>query len=294
MASTRKTFWTDFRQFFLRGLGILLPSVLTLALLWWAYGFLRNNVAEPINSAVREVVIFTAPKVMPERSLPDWFNVTDEQVRRLQDERQRLGQPALSPEKLRASARAKNFAEWWRGHWYLEAIGFIVALVLVYLAGLLMGNYLGRRVWLHVERFLTSLPVLKQVYPSVKQVVEFLLGGDVNGPAIPSGKVVLVQFPRPGCWVVGLMSGRSLRAIEQASGGDEFMSVFIPTSPAPLGGFAISFRRSEIVEVDMTLDEAVRYLVSAGVLLPPRLRAGDAGGAGLFTGAPSAHAAGSH
>ncbi len=277
MTKSRKTFWTDFRQFFLRGLGILLPSVLTLALLWWAYGFLRNNVAEPINSAVREVVIFTAPRIVDDRRLPEWFTVTDEQVARLRDERSRLGQPRVSDDHLRADARAKIFAEWWRSHWYLEAIGFVIAVVLVYLAGVLVGNFVGKRVWQRVEGFLTSLPVLKQVYPSVKQVVEFLMGGGFGGgeggQAVPAGKVVLVQFPRPGCWMVGLMSGRSMQAIERLGGNVEHVSIFMPTSPTPFTGFAISVPRKEIIEVDMSLDEAIRYLVSGGVLIPPRMRA---------------------
>lgn len=276
----RKTFWSDFRQFFMRGLGVLLPSVLTLALLWWAYGFLRSSVAEPINGAVREVLRVGLPAVLPPERLPDSLTVTDTQLAEARAERSRRGAERIDDDSLRALEQSRHFAEWWQARWYLQAIGFVVALVVVYLAGLLLGNYLGRRLWTAIERLLTSLPVLKQVYPSVKQVVEFLLGGGES--AMHTGRVVLIEFPRPGMWMIGLMTGEALRppSLERL---DELVTVFVPTSPTPFAGFAVTARRSEVVELEMTFEEAIRYVVSGGVLVPERLRtrSGAAGQAHL-------------
>lgn len=269
MPSPRTTFFADFRQFFVRGLGIVLPSVLTLALVWWAYGFLQNNVAGPINAAVREGVILAAPRLLPPERLPEWYQVREAQVQEVRVERERKGAPRMADEEIRARVRAQNFAEWWGQHWYLGAIGFIIALVLVYLAGLMVGNFLGKRVFTRLERLITSFPVIKQVYPSVKQVVEFLLGG--GDTAMPSGRVVLVEFPRPGMWMIGLMTGEAISEVNRRVGGD-CVTVFVPTSPTPFTGFAVAVRRDQVVELEMTFDEALRYVVSGGVLIPEALR----------------------
>lgn len=261
-----KTFWGDFKTFFYRGLGILLPSVLTLALLWWAYGFLKERVAEPINSAVRQVFIVGAPSVIGEASMPEWYHVSDAQLADTHADRRRIGQPLLTDSTLRARLRADAFRDWWQSRWYMQAMGFIVALIVVYLAGVLVGNLIGRSAFNYVERLLTRLPFLKQVYPSVKQVVEFLLGG--GGRALPSNRVVIVEYPRKGIWSLGLMTGETMRVIE-AVAGVECVTVFIPSSPTPFTGYTLTVPRDSVIELPISLDEALRFVVSGGVLVPP-------------------------
>jgi len=262
----RKSFWADFKQFFTRGLGIVLPSVLTLALLWWAYGFLKERVAEPINGAVRQAVIVAAPNIFKEESLPTWFVVTEAQVAARQQSRATLGQPELPESEVRRRIRTDNFSQWWHDRWYMQAIGFIVALVLVYLAGLLVGNLIGRRIVMRFERLFTTVPVIKQIYPSVKQVVEFLIGGEEK--VLPSSRVVLVQYPREGIWSVGLMTGETMRSIE-AVAGEECVTIFIPSSPTPFTGYTITVPRKDVWEINISLDDALRFCVSGGVLVPP-------------------------
>lgn len=265
MTTSRPTFWSDFRQFFLRGLGIVLPSVITLAILWWAFGFLRGNIAEPINTLVRFAVREATPLVVSERSGPEWNRVTDEQLRAFQDERVRRAEPRLSDGAAKSVIRAKRLRDLWQDRWYLQAIGFVVAIVLVYLAGVVMGNFLGKRLWARAEKALTRVPIFKQVYPSVKQVVEFALGG---GPkSLPTGKVVLIEFPRPGLHMVGLQTGPALPEVE-ARMGRPCVTVFVATTPTPLTGFTVTVPKDHAYELDMTFDEAVRYLVSGGVLSP--------------------------
>lgn len=260
------TFWGDFKKFFLRGLGILLPSVLTLALLWWAYGFLKERVAEPINSAVRQVFITAGPPIAGEPNMPHWYHISAAQLVESQAERKRLGQASLSDAALQARLRTEAFREWWVGRWYMQAMGFIVALIVVYLAGVLVGNLIGRSVFNALERLLTRLPFLKQVYPSIKQVVEFLLGG--GGRSLPSNRVVLVEYPRKGIWSVGLMTGETMRVIE-AVAGVECVTVFVPSSPTPFTGYTLTVPRDSVIELPISLDEALRFVVSGGVLVPP-------------------------
>lgn len=263
---SRTTFWGDFKKFFLRGLGILLPSVLSLALLWWAYGFLQQRVAEPINGAVRQTILVAAPPIFGPQNMPDWYQFSESQLLDAHAERERLGLTRLNDAALRSRLQSDSFRQWWMSHWYMQAIGFIVALTVVYLAGVLVGNLIGRTVFTHVERLLTRLPLLKQVYPSVKQVVEFLLGGGAS--PLPSNRVVVVEYPRKGIWSIGLMTGETMRSIEQVV-GVECVTIFIPSSPTPFTGYTITVPSSSVYELPVTLDEALRFVVSGGVLVPP-------------------------
>lgn len=261
----KKTFWDDFKTFFTRGLAILLPSVLTLALLWWAYGFLRDRVAEPINTTVRQVVIWGTPLAISEERLPDWYAVTDLELAERRAERDRQGFASLTNQTIEKRVRADAFAQWWHERWYMQAIGFVVALVLIYLAGLLVGNLIGRRTVAKVESFISSLPLFKQVYPSIKQVVEFLLGGEER--MLQSNRVVALEYPRKGVWSIGLMTGETMRSIE-AIAGEECVTIFIPSSPTPFTGYTITVPKSSVVELPVSLDEALKFCVSGGVLVP--------------------------
>lgn len=271
------TFASDFRVFFFKGLGILLPTVITLAILAWAFGFLRNNIAEPINAAVRAGVIYIVPQAgnfeetAPEE-LPAWYRVTPEELTtaalEASDDPADLSEARTAA--LRSSIRRESFRDYWNSHWYLQGIGFVVAVIAVYLAGVFVGNYLGKRVYHRLESFFVRIPVIKQVYPNVKQIIDFLLGNEDQ--AMPaSGKVILLEWPRHGAWTVGLMTGESMRDIE-AVVGEECVTVFIPNSPTPFTGFTVNVPRSHTRETDLTMDEAIRFVVSGGVLVPERQR----------------------
>ncbi|MBL0921836.1 MAG: DUF502 domain-containing protein [Phycisphaerales bacterium] len=260
----KRTFGADFRLFFLRGLAILLPSVLTIWLLVAAYGFVQRTVAEPINRGLRQAVIQIAPRTVAPDRLPDWFSVPDNKVDAARLERARLGLRPLPDTLLRAQIRERNFADWWNSHWYLRNIGLLVAIVLFYLAGILLGGFLGRQMYGRVERFITRLPLIKQVYPSVKQVTEFLLG---EKNQLSFNRVVIVEYPRRGIWTVGFHTGNTLRTVNRAA-GVECVSVFIPSSPTPFTGYAINLPKDEVIDVDMTVEEALRFVISGGVLVP--------------------------
>ena len=280
-APQKHTFLSDFRTFFLKGLGILLPSLITLALLVWAFNFLRTNIAGPINGAVRTAVIHAAPQFgsyddREPDNLPGWYRVTPQELAAAAGGESELAE--LSDARraaLRSDVRADSFREYWSSHWYLEGIGFAVAVIAVYLAGVFVGNYVGRRAYQRLESFLVRIPVIKQVYPNVKQIIDFLIGNEDH--AMPaSGKVVLIEWPRKDVWTVGLMTGSSMQAVEQLTGG-ESVTIFIPNSPTPFTGFTINIAKSEVRELDLSMDEAIRFVVSGGVLVPERQRATQGG-----------------
>ena len=143
-------------------------------------------------------------------------------------------------------------------------IGIIVAIVAVYFAGRLLGGFFGRRIYKRIEVVITTVPVFKQVYPYVKQVVDFLFSDDKQ---IQFSRVVLVEYPRKGIWTMGLLTGETMESIAKEAG--DAVTVFIPSSPVPATGYTITVPRNEVVDLPISVEEAIRFTVSGGVLIPP-------------------------
>ncbi|MEN0020744.1 MAG: DUF502 domain-containing protein [Planctomycetota bacterium] len=276
-APPRRTFGSDFQRFFGRGLAILLPSVLTLWLLYQLFLFLMNNVGQPINSVIQLLVVEVTPRVVDVDSpdgdkVPDWFKVTDNEVTR---ELSRRRDEGLVPEAadavetnalrrdIRQSLRRDKFRQAWDATPGLNLIGLVVAIVVIYFAGLLLGGYIGRRVYGKFEDWFQRLPLLKQVYPHVKRVTEMVLG---DRP-IAFNRVVVVQYPRKGVWTVALVTGNSMRSIHRA-GGAEMVTIFVPSTPTPFTGFTISVPESEVIDLPVGVEEAIRFFITGGVLVP--------------------------
>lgn len=256
-----RSFFADFRLFFLRGLVVLLPTVLTLWIVVKAYQFIDNAIAEPINEGIRIVMHRATPAWEP---LQRRFEPTDEAIA-LEISRQRaLGRPRPNPAAVAAALRGENIREWWDSRWYLDLIGLVVAIVAVYFAGRLLGGFFGRRIYRRLEQAITTLPVFKQVYPYVKQIVDFLFGEDRK---VEFKRVVLVEYPRKGIWSLGFATGRAMGAVSDRV-GEESMTIFIPSSPTPFTGYTISVPKREVIELPITVDEALRFTVSGGVLMP--------------------------
>jgi uncharacterized membrane protein len=261
--SPKRTFAADFKQFFVRGLVILLPTVLTLWLLVMAYQFVDDKIAEPINRGIRTVLVEATPhwKVLRDNFEPTKEAIAVERVRR-------AAEPLRTPpsdEEIVADLRRANIAEWWEGWWFgvMDLIGLVVAIIMVYFAGRLLGGYFGRRIYRRLESTIVSIPVFKQVYPYVKQVVDFLFGEDRQAGF---ERVVVVEYPRQGIWSIGLLTGQAMRTIAERAG--DSVSVFIPSSPTPFTGYAITVPRKDVYDLPITIDEALRFIISGGVLLP--------------------------
>lgn len=267
----KHSFSGDFKRFFGRGLAILLPSIVTLWLLWQAFIFVFNNVAEPINRGLRTSVIWVAPKVLDESRMPSWFTVTEDQIDRRAQRRLAEGLSEMRRDRLQQEIRVQQFRDTWRKHWYLNGLGLVVAIILIYLAGLLLGNYLGKSLYTRVEALIAKIPGFKQVYPHVKQVVDLIFGENSTMKAF--SEVVLLQYPSKGIWSVGLVTGTSFGPVRDAAGG-ETISVFIPTSPTPMTGFVINVLRKETIRLDITVEQAIRFVITAGVLTPDQIGTG--------------------
>lgn len=146
---------------------------------------------------------------------------------------------------------------------YVPGIGAVLTLLVVFITGLITTNIIGQKLVRFWEGVLARIPVVKSIYYSVKQVSDTLFSG--NGEAFR--KVLLVRYPHPEAWAVAFQTGLPPREVSQHS-EDEMVSVFIPTAPSPVNGFFFFVRKRDTVELDISVDDALKYIVSMGVVAP--------------------------
>lgn len=146
---------------------------------------------------------------------------------------------------------------------HVPGVGAILTLVFVFLVGLLTRNFIGKRVVAWWEAVLRRIPVVNSIYSSVKQVSDTLLSSSGNA----FRKAVLVQYPRQGSWTIAFLTGVPGGDVKNHLVGD-YISVYVPTTPNPTSGFFLMMPRADTVELDMSVDEALKYIVSMGVVAP--------------------------
>jgi uncharacterized membrane protein len=146
---------------------------------------------------------------------------------------------------------------------YIPGIGALLTLLVVFLTGLVTANIIGQKLIRFWEGVLARIPVVKSVYYSVKQVSDTLFSS--NGEAFR--KALLVEYPRKGSWTIAFMTGQPGGDVVNHLPGDH-ISVYVPTTPNPTSGFFLMMPRSEIVELDMSVDDALKYIISMGVVAP--------------------------
>ena len=142
--------------------------------------------------------------------------------------------------------------------------GVVLTLLIILVTGLLAANFIGQRLVSWWEKLLARIPVVNSIYNSVKQVSDTLFSSSGNA----FRKALLIQYPRAGSWTIAFLTG--------TPGGDvvnhlkeDHVSVYVPTTPNPTSGFFLMLPRSEVIELDMDVDEALKYIISMGVVAPP-------------------------
>jgi len=217
-----------FKNYFLRGLAVLLPSILTIAILVWGYKFIQENIGMRINNWLVDLQM--------------WIEGYEQ-----------------------TNSVARQDLEMFWIHGLGSVAGFIIALIAVCIVGVLLASVVGRTLWRLVERFITGIPVIKQVYPYVKQITDFLFQQQ-NREELFS-RVVAIEYPRRGLWSVGMATSSGPKKVSDVT-GKEYLAVLMPTSPTPFTGFIVMVPKEEAIDLDMSIDEAFRFIVSAGVITP--------------------------
>ncbi|MEM9420100.1 MAG: DUF502 domain-containing protein [Planctomycetota bacterium] len=289
--SPERSFGKDFKTFFVRGLAIVLPTALTIWLLVIAYQFVNQNIAGPINSGVRAAVIQFSNWPQPSRN--DFDQVFDDLPKTQRDAwethlfelQEELGVSRLRPDVVGEKryewmqtqneavfdARLHAFEEKWDSirvgdFRVLNLIGIVLAIILIYIAGVLVTSFIGRRFYRMGENLISRVPLVRNVYPAVKQVTDFFFSDDPD-EKIDFNRVVAVQYPRKGLWSVGLVTGDTMQLIETTA-GQPCLTVFVPSSPTPFTGYVITVPKIDTIDLPITVEEALKFAVSGGVVIP--------------------------
>jgi len=153
----------------------------------------------------------------------------------------------------------------WRPHsWFgVQIMGVMLTLAIVLVTGLLAANLLGQRLLAFLEGLLARIPIVNSIYHGVKQVSDTLFS--------PSGqafrKALLVRYPHANSWTIAFMTGQPGGDVVNHLRG-EYVSVYVPTTPNPTSGFFLMMPKADVIELDMSVDEALKYIISMGVVVP--------------------------
>jgi uncharacterized membrane protein len=232
----RVSFSEDFKRFFVRGMAALLPTLITLWLIVWLWNFLWDSLGQHIIFGIKLIWDRWSGQGLP-------FRPTAQ-----------IGQ-ALNGD-----------------HWWVRLLGVTLAVLLIYFVGVLVGNFIGRTFYRLVERAVMRIPLVRAVYPPVKQVTDFFLMSQQREKQFAVSHVVAVQPHEQGIWSIGLITGGSIKALAEAT-GEEMVTVFVPSTPTAFSGYVLVVPRGRVVELPLTVEEAMRLLVSGGVISPELERA---------------------
>lgn len=145
----------------------------------------------------------------------------------------------------------------------IPGLGVIVSLVVLLLTGLIATNFFGNRLVMAWEAILARIPLVRTIYKAVKQILETLLS--TNSQAFR--KVLLIEYPRKGLWSIVFQTSKADEEINRGT-GEEMVTIFLPTTPNPTSGFLLMVPRKDIIELDMNVDEALKMIISLGVVQP--------------------------
>jgi uncharacterized membrane protein len=277
------------RRAVLRGLAIILPPLLTIVLFLWAWAQIERYVLEPIEGMARNVIVLSISDV--KNKIPDEvpvherltaddgrvisFKFKDRVYIPVDGGKQRwIPQVVFNNVKEQpgevslASANEKLIYHQYVRNVYLKRVVVIpvflcLFMLCLYVVGKFLAAGVGRMFWNFFEALIHRLPLIRNVYSSVKQVTDFVF----SEREIEFTRVVAVEYPRKGIWSLGFVTGESMLDMRSAA-NEPVVSLLMPTSPMPATGFTITVLKSETIDLDITMDQAIQFIVSCGVVVP--------------------------
>lgn len=287
--------FSPFRIATLRGLAVLLPPLLTLLLFAWAWNTIDHSIIRPAESLSARFIVWRIADIRDnteiQKALSDpgssyvkqSVDGTDVVLTDKKESFVKVGRQWIPAEVANtvdeypgeiAPIDARQYYLRYAELTYLERhvvipIVLVIFLGTMYLFGKLLAAGVGRMFWRFFESMINQLPIIRNVYSSVKQVTDFAFSenaiGETNAPQF--NRVVALEYPRKGLWSMGFVTGESMITIQEVA-GEPMLSVLMPTSPMPATGFTISIPKSQTIELDLTIDQAIQFCVSCGVVVP--------------------------
>jgi uncharacterized membrane protein len=147
---------------------------------------------------------------------------------------------------------------------HIPGMNFIITLLIIFLTGLIVANIVGKQFVILWDAMIGRIPLVRSIYMGVKQVIEtiFKPGGQ------SFRKVLLIEYPRLGMWSLAFQTGDSTPEVDKALGEKEMVSLFIPTTPNPTSGFLMMVPRKNVIELEMSVEQALKFVISLGVVQP--------------------------
>jgi len=267
-----------FRRAVLRGFAVLLPPLLTIVIFLWVGNTVVNYLLEPMEAGARRLLLAQFQSEILDLSQVDPEFVRDGTAETAHRPYVKTEDGRVVPVEfydfVRGEIRGpmpptadgiikiyvdRNFL---RRHIVIP-IFLCVFLMVLYLLGKFLAAGVGRFFWMQFERVIHQLPLVRNVYSSVKQVTDFMF----SEREIEYTRVVAVEYPRKGIWTIAMVTGESLLDIRCAA-NEPVLSVLVPTSPMPFTGFTVTVKKSETVDLNITIDQAFQFIVSCGVVVP--------------------------
>lgn len=249
-----------FKTYFLRGLATLLPAILTVWIFIQLYLFIQKNVSAHINRGMVRILVYSSP-YYPHISEDELLVYVKNTYPAAADNQQILEEKLNDPAVKRAARIGEAERFWVYGGGQIS--GFVVAFIIVIFVGAFLASFIGKALWRMFEKAFVKTPFIRTVYPHIKQVTDFFL----TKQKLSFSRVVAIQYPHKGTWSVAMVTGAGLKKINDKE-QKEFLTVFLPTSPTPFTGYVLMVPKDEVVELNMSVEEALRFTISGGVISP--------------------------
>ena len=250
-----------FRSYFARGLAALLPTIATIWIFFQCYVFVQEHISGHINSGVVRVLVLTVDHY-PSLEQDQIRTYVLENFSTLQGDEAAITAKMLDKDVL-FDLRVIEAEKYWV-HGPGQVTGFILAITGVCFLGAFLASVVGKSLWRLFEKAFVNTPLVSRVYPHIKQITDMVFNKQEKREF---NHVVAIQYPRVGIWSIALVTGTGLRKLS-GSVSKDFLTVFIPSSPTPFTGYVIMTPKDEVIELDMTVEEALRFTVSGGVITP--------------------------
>ena len=284
--------FAPFRKATLRGLGLILPPLLTIVFFIWVWGIVESYVIKPVDELLQTTVVWIVQDIRPDAEIQAQIDRANENRMTQQDGRRtfvaddgtpvtQIGNqwipvsvvervdrlPGITP-----PATAEEYyyqfvrVRYLKKHLVVPAT-IAIFIAILYLLGKFLAAGLGRFIWHQIESLINQLPIIRNVYSSVKQITDFAF----SETEFQFTRVVAVEYPRKGIWSMGFVTGEGFANIRDAA-GEPMLTVLMPTSPMPATGFTISVPKSETIDLNISIDQAIQFCVSCGVVVPEAQR----------------------
>ncbi|MHC4840438.1 MAG: DUF502 domain-containing protein [Planctomycetota bacterium] len=287
-----------FTRAFFKGLSILLPALITIAIFAWAWDILSKYVVELSIRGIDSIKVFEPRKMTAEELTflddenfhqplgPDGKPTAGpppHEIENLKNGRPKLGDLPPETQGMTPPFQERSVLQfildsndWHREydkvngdvrsyHWFEYLLSAVLGIIVVILLGFGTRNFFGRKLGQLLEWFVTRVPVIKSIYPHAKQLVQFFFSDDDK--RIEFDTVAIIEYPRHGLWSLVFVTGSGMQTLQRKT-GKRLVTIYVPSSPAPMTGYTMFIAAEDVLPVDLSVEEAMKLIISGGVLTP--------------------------